>query len=145
MKIRKIIFSDLKIISEILEKAYSKKPYFEKFEEDFAFKYVKSRFEKNKNTSFLIGKDWKVIWFCFSSLSYWTNWLQAIIEEIVIDSDFQGEWYGKEIYFFVENFLKNLWVKSIILWVQNDSDAFYFHQKNWFLNSKEHSIMFKNF
>jgi hypothetical protein len=86
----------------------------------------------------------KIIWFCCSSVSYWANWLQWIIEEIVIDSDFQWKWFWKKLYFFVENYLKSLWVKSLILWVQNDSKAFWFHFKNWFLKSEEHSIMFKS-
>lgn len=144
MKIRNIEITDLEICSKILEKEYSKKPYFEEFEEKFAFKYIESKFLKNEKTSFVIEIEGMIIWFCFSSLSYWTNWLQAIIEEIVIDSDFQWKWYWKEIYFFVENKLKYLWVKSIMLWVQNDSNAFNFHLKNWYFKSDEHSIMFKN-
>lgn len=144
MKIRNIEITDLEICSKILEKEYSKKPYFEEFEEKSAFKYIESKFLKNEKTSFIIEIEWIIIWFCFSSLSYWTNWLQAIIEEIVIDSDFQWKWYWKEIYFFVENKLKDLWVKSIMLWVQNDSNAFNFHLKNWYFKSEEHSVMFKN-
>lgn len=144
MKIRNIGISDLEICSKILEKEYSKKPYFEKFEEKSAFKYIESKFLKNEKTSFVIEENEKIIWFCFSSLTYWTNWLQAIIEEIVIDSDFQWKWYWKEIYFFVENTLKDLWVKSIMLWVQNDSNALNLHLKNWYFKSDEHSVMFKN-
>ena len=144
MKIRNIEISDLEICSKILEKEYSKDPYFESFQKESSLKYLESKFLKNQKTSFIIEIDWKIIWFCISSLSYWTNWLQAIIEEIVIDSDFQWLGYWKKMYFYVENFLKDLWVKSLMLWVQNDANAFNFHLKNGYFKSDEHSVMFKN-
>ena len=104
MKIRNIEISDLEICSKILEKEYSKKPYFEEFEGKNSLKYLESKFLKNQKTSFIMEIDWKIIWFCISSLSYWADWLQAIIEEIVIDSDFQWLGYWKKMYFYVENF-----------------------------------------
>ena len=144
MKIRNIEISDLEICSKILEKEYSKKPYYEEFEGKNSLKYLESKFLKNQKTSFIMEIDWKIIWFCISSLSYWADWLQAIIEEIVIDSDFQWLGYWKKMYFYVENFLKDLWVKSLMLWVQNDANAFNFHLKNGYFKSDEHSVMFKN-
>ena len=119
MKIRNIEISDLEICSKILEKEYSKKPYFEEFEEKNSFRYLESKFLKNQKTSF-------------------------IMEKIVIDSDFQWLGYWKKMYFYVENFLKDLWVKSLMLWVQNDANAFNFHLKNGYFKSDEHSVMFKN-
>lgn len=144
MKIRNIEISDLEICSKILEKEYSKKPYFEEFEGKNSLKYLESKFLKNQETSFVLEEDEKIVWFCISSLSYWADWLQAIIEEIVIDSDFQWLGYWKKMYFYVENFLKDLWVKSLMLWVQNDANAFNFHLKNGYFKSDEHSVMFKN-
>ena len=40
MKIRNIEISDLEICSKILEKEYSKKPYFEEFEEKNSFRHM---------------------------------------------------------------------------------------------------------
>ncbi len=144
MTIRKMLLSDLEMCSQILEKEYSKDPYFESFQKESSLKYLESKFLKNQETSFVIEENKKIVWFCISSLSHWTDWLQAIIEEIVIDSDFQWLGYWKKIYFYVENFLKDLWVKSLMLWVQNDANAFNFHLKNGYFKSDEHSVMFKN-
>ena len=46
MKIRNIEISDLGICSKILEKEYSKKPYFEEFEGKNSLKYLESKFLK---------------------------------------------------------------------------------------------------
>lgn len=61
LKIRNIEISDLEICSKILEKEYSKKPYFEEFEEKSALKYLESKFLKNEKTSFLIEMEGKII------------------------------------------------------------------------------------
>ena len=48
MKIRNIEISDLEICSKILEKEYSKKPYYEEFEGKNSLKYLESKFLKNQ-------------------------------------------------------------------------------------------------
>ena len=118
--IRNMQEKDLLSCSIILKNEYWKEPYFVVLDND------------------------TIIWFCISSLSFWVDWLQWIIEEIVIDWAYRWKWVWKKIYFYVEDFLRNLWVKSLMLWAQNDSIAFNFHIKNWFFKSNNHSIMFKN-
>ena len=142
--IRNMQEKDLLSCSIILKNEYWKEPYFEIFENNNHLNYIESKFLNNKKTSFVVLDNDTIIWFCISSLSFWVDWLQWIIEEIVIDWAYRWKWVWKKIYFYVEVFLRNLWVKSLMLWAQNDSIAFNFHIKNWFFKSNNHSIMFKN-
>ena len=144
MEIRKIQKNDLISCSIILKNEYSKPPYNENFIDNNELEYIKSKYKINKENSFVILKDNKIIWFCFCNVWYWSNWLQWIIEEIVIDWEFQSKWIWKILYNHIQKYLENLWVKSIMLWCQNDANAYNF-QKNWYILSQEHSILFKNF
>lgn len=143
MLIRKIKEQDLINCSKILKNEYSSNPYNEEFIDNNELEYIKSKYKNNHDTCFVIEDNKKVIWFCFASISYWTNWLQWILEEIVISKEYQWKWIWKQIYNFMENYFKDLWAKSLMLWVQNDAWAYNFHLKNWFFKSDEYSIMFK--
>lgn len=144
MKIRKIKKEDLLDCAEILKSVYSISPYNENFIDNNEFKYINSKYIINKKNSFIVLDKNKIIWFCFCSLSYWANWPQWIIEEIVVLNEYQWLWMWKKLYNHCEKYFKKLWVKSLMLWCQNNALAYNFHKKNWFINSTEHSIMFKD-
>ena len=79
--IRNMQEKDLPSCSIILKNEYWKEPYFEIFENNNHFNYIESKFLNNQKTSFVVLDNDKIIWFCISSLSFWTDWLQWIIEE----------------------------------------------------------------
>lgn len=135
---------DLVECSKILKNEYSSKPYNEEFIDNNELKYLESKYKNNKDSCFVVEDEKRIIWFCFWSLYYWSDWLQWILEEIVISRDHQWKWIGQKIYNFMEEYFKKKWAKSLMLWVQNNTNAYDFHLKNWFSKSDEHSIMFKN-
>lgn len=144
MLIRKIQQKDLKQCAVILKNEYSKEPYNEIFIDNNEYKYIESKYKENKNNSFIVENNNIIVWFCFAWISFWTNWPQWILEEIVIDSNYQWKWIWKKIYIHMEKYFKKQWIKSLMLWVQNNANAYNFHLKNWFFKSDEHSIMFKS-
>ena len=144
MLIRKIKQEDIKVCGVILKKAYSQSPYNENFLNWNEERYIESKFKYCKDSSFVIEEDTKVIWFSFASVSYWTSGLQWILEEIVIDPDYQWKWFGKAIYRETEKYLRDLWAKSLMLWVLKSAKAVNFHINNGFFDPEEHSVMFKN-
>lgn len=143
MRIRKIKKSDLNECTKLLKKAYSKKPYNENFKPGFGQKYIKNKYQIGRGHSFLIELDKKIIGFVFSSLSYWADGPQAIMEEIVLDEKFRGEGYSKKLNDYLENHFKKSKAKSIMLWVKKDSAAHKFHIKNKYQDANDLSIMFK--
>jgi GNAT superfamily N-acetyltransferase len=143
-KIKKIESTDLIKCAELLEKSYSKPPYNEKFSSGSAFDYLKNKFDYYAEHSFIIKEDENIIGFIIINLSYWTNGKQAMIEEIVIDEDRQGQGYGKKLVEHVNNYLKSLSVKSLMLWTRKDTGAFNFHLKNGFIEDKNMAVMFKS-
>ena len=142
--IKKIQSADLTRCAELLEKSYSKPPYNEKFSSDSAFNYLKSKFDYCAEHSFVIEEDENIIGFIIINLSYWTFGKQALIEEIVIDEDMQGQGYGKKLMEYANNYLRSLGVKSLMLWTRKDADAFNFHLKNGFIEDENMAVMFKN-
>ena len=144
-KIRKIKLTDLAKCALILEKSYSKPPYNEKFLSGNAFDYLKSKFGYCAEHSFIIKENKNIIGFIIINLSYWTFGKQALIEEIVIDEDMQGQGYGKKLTKYVNDYLKNLGVKSLMLWTRKDTDAYNFHLKNGFVEDENMAVMFKSF
>jgi hypothetical protein len=61
MTTRKMLLSDLEMCSKILEKEYSKDPYFESFQKESSLKYLESKFLKNQETSFVIEENKKIV------------------------------------------------------------------------------------
>ena len=143
MKIRKIQKKDLKKCAQILEDAYSKKPYNEKFSKGSSLKYIENKYEFGKESSFILELNGKIIGFIFSSLSYWANGPQAIIEEIVIDEKFRGKNYSKKLVNYLERHLKKKKVKTIMLWAKKNSPAHKFHIKNEYKDANDLAVMFK--
>lgn len=145
MLIRKIKKEDITVCGIILKNVYSIPPYNENFLNWNEIKYIKSKYKYCKDSSFVVEENGKIVWFSFTSISYWASWLQWILEEIAIESDYQWKWYGEAIYNETEKYLRSIWVKSIILWVLKSAKAVNFHINNGFSNPEEHYIMFKNF
>jgi hypothetical protein len=59
--IRNLQESDLQFCANILEKEYSKNPYNETFKNDNVLRYVKSKFENNKETCFVLEENNKIV------------------------------------------------------------------------------------
>lgn len=143
-KIKKIQSDNLTRCAELFQKSYGKPPYNEKFSRGNAFDYLRRKFDYCAEHSFVIEEDKNIIGFIIINLSYWTFGKQALIEEIVIDEDMQGQGYGKKLAEYVNDYLKNLSVKSLMLWTRKDTGAFNFHIKNGFTEDKNIAVMFKN-
>lgn len=145
MRIRKVEERDIIACGAILKKAYSMEPYNEVFIDGNEIKYITSKYKGGKDTSFVMEDDEsRIVWFSFAAVSYWANGLQGILEEIVVDPDYQWNWYGKLLYIKTEEYLKDLWAKSLMLWVLNKAKAVDFHLGNGFFSPDEHSVMFKD-
>ena len=146
MKIRKIKKSDLLACSKILEDAYSRKPYNEIFRQDINAKnYIKGKYKNCKNNSFVaIDENNQIVGFIFLNLSSWSDGLQAILEEIVIKTDFQDRGVGRELIEYSHNYLNSLGVKSIMLWAKNDERLLKFYKDKGYSTAEDFVVMFKN-
>lgn len=146
MKIRKINESDLKACSKILEEAYAKFPYNENFKESTAIEYVRAKYKNCGEDSFVAIDDKKdVVAFIFLNISSWSDGLQAVLEEIVVNPSFQGTGIGKELLSYTHNYLNSFGVKSVMLWAKNDDRLLNFYKKQGYFLAKDFVVMFKNF
>ena len=144
-KIRNMQESDLFRCAELLEEAYNKEPYNEKFIPNSALKYIKNKFKRCKDCSFIFVLNNEIIGFIIASLSYWADGPQAIMEEIVFDEKFRGKGYAKKITEYLEKYFKEKGVQSGMLWVKRNSAAHKFHLKNNYQEANDLVIMFKDF
>lgn len=146
MTIRKITRDDLKICSEILIKAYGRDPYNEFFKNNTALEYINGKYNNCGEDSFVaIDRKEEVVAFIFLNISSWSDGLQAVLEEIVVDPSFQGAGIGKELMSHASNYLKSLGVKSSMLWVKNDERLLNFYKKQGYFPADDFVVMFKNF
>jgi GNAT superfamily N-acetyltransferase len=146
MQIRKIESRDLEACAKILEQAYSKAPYNEVFQESSALRYIEGKYKNCGEHSFVAVNDQdEVLGFIFLNISSWTDGLQAILEEIVVDVNLQGTGVGKLLMIYSNDYLKSLGAKSLMLWAKNDSQPIDFYKKNGYEPAEDFVVMFKNF
>ena len=144
-KIRPVKKEDLSVCSEILEGAYEEEPYGETFQKGAALKYIESRYLCGKDHSFVIELEGVIIGFVFASLSYWSDGVQAVIEEIALDKKFRGKGFSQRLNDHLEGYLKKRGVQSSMLWVKKDAPAYGFHKNNNYKEAKDIAVMFKRF
>jgi len=119
MIIRKIKKDDLTKCSKILKRAYSFKPYNENFKKHTAEFYILNKYNNCKDSSFvLLDDEQNIIAFAFLNISYWSDGRQAVLEEIVVDPDFQNKGVGTTLLNYIFEQLKSLDVKSVMLWAK---------------------------
>ena len=145
MKIRKIKKLDLPRCIEILEKAYGRPPYNEVFKDLNANLYIEGKYKYCKDNSFVaVNKD-QVVAFVFIKISAWSEGLQAVLEEIVVDPDFQDNGIGKQLMEYVHGHLNSLGIKSVMLWAKNDERLINFYKSKGYFLADDFVVMFKNF
>jgi len=145
MEIRKIQQNDLLICSKLLESAYSLPPHNETFKDNAAELYINGKYIYCKDNSFvMVNEENNVIAFIFLNISSWSQGLQAVLEEIVVDSNYQNKGVGKELLDYVNNYLKSLGVKSIMLWAKRDERLLDFYKKQGYSLADDYVVMFKN-
>lgn len=146
MTIRKINKNDLDSCSKILEKAYSNPPYNEVFKDSTALAYIQGKYDNCGENSFVSVDDKNnVVAFIFLNISSWSEGLQAILEEIVVDPSFQGAGIGNELISYADNYLNSLGAKSVMLWAKKDQRLLNFYEKNGYFLADDFVVMFKNF
>lgn len=136
--------SDLKYCAKFLADAYTLPPYNQKRRDDMAFAYLKDKFSKGKNISYVLEDKGKILGFAICSLSYWATGKQAMLEEIVIDPKYQRRGLGKKLSAYVLKAMKKINVKSVSLWVKRKSPAYKLHTKNGFTQEGGFVVMFKS-
>lgn len=146
MKIRKIKKTDLLACAKLLQSAYGQHPYNEIFNGGNANQYIEGKYKYCKHYSFVaVGEKNKVIAFVFLNLSAWSDGLQVVLEEIVVDPKCQGSGVGKQLMQYVHDYLRSLKIKSVMLWVKNDARLINFYKTHGYTPADDFVVMFKDF
>lgn len=145
MKIRKLSKSDIDHCSRILMNSYSKKPYFEKFDINYAKQYIEQKYNCCQKTCFVAVIKNEIVGFVFWQISAWGKGKQAVLEEIVVNPNHQGKGVGSELFRYSEDKIRKAKVQSTMLWAKNDENLLKFHQKNGFIIADDYVVMFKDY
>lgn len=146
MEIRKIEEGDLTVCAKLLQEAYGRMPYNEVFKGSTAENYIKGKYKNCHENSFVAMDDnKKIVGFIFLNISAWSEGLQAILEEIVVDPSFQGTGIGKHLMQYSHDYLNSLGIKSAMLWVKNNERLLNFYKKQGYFLADDFVVMFKNF
>lgn len=146
MKIRKIKKTDLLSCAKLLKSAYSQYPYNEIFKGGNANQYIEGKYKYCKHNSFVaVDEKNKIIAFVFLNLSAWSDGLQMVLEEIVVDPKCQGSGVGKQLMQHVHDYLRSLKIKSVMLWVKNDARLIKFYKTHGYIPADDFVVMFEDF
>ena len=127
MKIRKARKQDLKEIGKIFKKEMGKPPYNEKWDDRSTSKKIRDYFKNSKIIVTLIED--KVRGFIIFKKVLWAGKYQGFIEEIFVDSKYQGRGCGKALIRCAEDFCKKNKIKELSLMSNANSKAFKIYSK----------------
>jgi N-acetylglutamate synthase-like GNAT family acetyltransferase len=130
MKIRKATKKDLNRITELFRKEYAKSPYNEKWKEKDAKDKVKRDFKRD--LTFVVEENGSVEGFVM--ITEYSGWdgKQGFIDNIIVNSKFQGKGFGKALIKKVEDHFKKKGMKKLYLMSIKSSKAFGFYKKRGF-------------
>ncbi len=134
---------DLSTCARILESAYSQEPYNEKFFDNNAEKYLLVKYHNCSDNSFVLEDNGNIIAFIILQISFWGKGKQAIIEEIVVDPDFQRRGFGRKLMEYSIEYFNSLGINSVMLWAKNNEKLINFYKKNNFFVADDFVVMFK--
>lgn len=141
VKIRKATKKDAKEMSKIFKTEFSKSPYNEKWTERSALRRIKDYFHYTEIFVAIYKK--KIMGFIIFLKFFWYDGFRILIDEIVVDSEFQNKGIGRKLMENVELIAKKQRVRVIWLYSNIHSDAanFYpkigYNKKDWVLFEKE--------
>jgi|WetSurMetagenome_2_1015567.scaffolds.fasta_scaffold71583_2 aminoglycoside 6'-N-acetyltransferase I len=140
MRIRKATKKDFSRIAELMDREYSKPPYDEPWKKKNAIKTLKY-FERVGEIFVLVDK--KILGFIISRDEYYNEGGSAVIEELIVDSNFQGRGFGRKLVEYVENRCRKKKIKRILLMTSNRAPAFHFYKKMGYVPSKRTALFRK--
>lgn len=129
MKIRRIKKSDLSGCVKIAIKEFSKGPYFEGWTERTYYLRLKEIFDSSPKSCLCFIDKNKVIGFVFCRMVTWYDGKHANIEEMVVDSKYQGKGVGKRLVSELERILKINKTAQADLISKKKSKAYKFFEK----------------
>lgn len=126
MKIRKATKKDFKEIFKLMQKEYLKH-YKEKWSEKNALKTISYYSKIGK--IFVAEIDKKVVGFIIIREEYYNEGKRMMVEEFVVNGNYQGKGIGKQLMTFVEDYCKKNKIISIWLITNKKAAAFQFYKK----------------
>ena len=141
LKIRKATTKDLKRIAELFSVEYSKPPYSGKWPKERALKKVQAY---HKSLLVYVGVlEKEIIGFIIFRVATGDREKETYIQELVVDSKFQGKGFGKILLKYVEDYSKRKGMKEIAFLAHVKSKAFKIYKKLGWKQSKTFVYMFK--
>jgi len=127
VKIRKATKKNFETIARLINKEYSKHPYNEPWKKENAIRTL-NYFSKIGSIRVLINVN-KIIGFIIFRIENYNDRDAIMIEELIVDSDFQGKGFGKKLIEFVEDYARHKKIKKIWLIASRDAPAYNFYEK----------------
>ncbi|MBD3247119.1 GNAT family N-acetyltransferase [Candidatus Pacearchaeota archaeon] len=125
MKIRKATKKDVKEVVGLFRKEYAKPPYNEKWPKKAAQKYVGGKSEY----FFVAVENNEIVGFIQGNIYSWYDGLRGHINEIVVDSKYQGKGIGKGLLNFIIKEFKKRKVKTLALSAKKKAKALDIYKK----------------
>jgi aminoglycoside 6'-N-acetyltransferase I len=127
MKIRKATKKDFESIAKLINKEYLKLPYNEPWEKKNAVRTLV--YFSKIGSIHVLANNKEIIGFIIFRIENYNDRDAIMIEELIIDSDFQGKGFGRKLVRFVEDYAKHKKIKKVWLIASRDAPAYNFYEK----------------
>ncbi|PUU93667.1 GNAT family N-acetyltransferase [Halanaerobium sp.] len=145
MKLKKLNKNDYQEMKNIFLDVFSHKPWFDKWEDEKQLeKYLHELTDNNNSLSLLLVDEQDEILGVY--LGYTFSWWQGdeyYIKEFFIKKERQNQGLGSRFIKKLNDYLKEIEFKYIILNTDKDTPAYHFYQKNGFQLEEKNVFMSK--
>jgi ribosomal protein S18 acetylase RimI-like enzyme len=142
MNIREAKKWDVESMLKIFTEEYRKPPYNEDWKEDYALSKLAYYFRENK-IDVAEDESMKMLGFIVTSNYYWCDGLRGSVDELVVDSRFQGKGIGRRLMEKAEERFRMDGIKKVSLMVHKESEAFEIYKK-WRFEDEGFIFMIKD-
>lgn len=144
MSIRKMLFSDLEIITDIFIESYQKQPWSESWKRNDAFKRLNFLFSIPNSFCYVYEYKGSIVGAIFALNLPWHIGTQLEIREFFIQPLFQNKGIGKDMFKKIECIAKECGVKEITLSTKNVAHLVHFYKENKCTQNTELILFSKN-
>jgi N-acetylglutamate synthase-like GNAT family acetyltransferase len=141
MKIRKANKKDFGEIVGIIKKEYGKEPYNEKWTSRNAL--LTLSYYSRVGKVYVAELEGVVVGMIITTEGYYNRGKILVIEELIVDSKYQGKGIGNALFMYIEDYSKKGKVTSIILYASIKSRAFDFYKRRGFSHINHMAYMEK--
>lgn len=143
MEIKEVCLAHIKEVSSLFNHVFSQEPWNDKWNEESLSIYMKELLGNRFSLSFGLYDEGQLIGIALGHIKHWYNGNEFWIDEFGIDAKHQSQGIGSQFMDLVIDYTKRKDIQRIMLITERNFPAYYFYQKNNFIEQPTQVIFMK--